>query len=93
MLPPFLYCSYSMHTGGSLKVWNCDERRMESVDESNWGASRPVFFEDHKYTLSFTVFDAQDEPKIIHPNKEVESMFNCVQKSTGAYVVNSNIDF
>ena len=93
MLPPEQYCSYSMHTGGSLKVWNCDERRMESVDESNWGVSRPVFFEDHKYTLSFTVFDAQDEPKIIHPNKEVESMFNCVQISTGAYVVNSNIDF
>lgn len=37
MLPPEQYCSYSMHTGGSLKVWNCDERRMESVDESNWG--------------------------------------------------------
>lgn len=92
-LPPEQYCSYGMHTGGVLKVWNCDDRKFDSVDESQWGNARPVFFEDHKYTLSITFLDAEDEPKIIHPNKEVESMFNCVRISTGAYVVNSNIDF
>ena len=92
-LPPEQYCSYGMQTGGTLKVWNCDERQFESVDEEQWGKARPVFFEDHKYTLSITFQDAVDEPRIIHPNKEVESMFNCVRISTGAYIVNSNIDF
>lgn len=92
-LPPEQYCSYGMHTGGTLKVWNCDEKAFETIDETQWGTARPVFFEDHKYTLSITVFDAEEEPRIIHPNKDVESMFNCVRISTGAYVVNSNIDF
>jgi hypothetical protein len=90
---PDKYCSYSMHSGGLLKVFNPETDLLESVPESEWQTARPVFFEDHKYTLSITVFDAQTEPRIIHPNKEVESMFNCVQVSTGEYIVNSNIDF
>lgn len=90
---PDKYCSYSMHSGGLLKVFNPETDQLESVPESEWQTARPVFFEDHKYTLSITVFDAQTEPRIIHPNKEVESMFNCVQVSTGEYIVNSNIDF
>ena len=40
-----------------------------------------------------TFFDAQEEPRIIHPNKEVEQMFNCVHLATGEYLINSNIDF
>lgn len=92
-LPPEKYCSYKMQEGGTLKVWNADTRDMGVVSETEWAASRPIFFEDHKYTLSFTFFDAQEEPRIIHPNKEVEQMFNSVRISSGEYLINSNIDF
>ena len=92
-LPPDEYCSYEMQSGGTLELYNVEEKKLEIVDEENWGHTRPVFFEDHKYTISLTFFDAQDEPKIIHPNKEVEAMFNAVKISGGAYLVNSNIDF
>ena len=92
-LPPEHYCSYDMHEEGVLKVWNADTHRLEEVDKSEWASARPVFFEDHKYTLSLTFFDAQEEPRIIHPNKEVEQMFNCVHLASGEYLINSNIDF
>ena len=92
-LPPEHYCSYGMHEEGVLKVWNADTHQLEEIEKSEWASARPVFFEDHKYTLSLTFFDAQEEPRIIHPNKEVEQMFNCVHLATGEYLINSNIDF
>jgi hypothetical protein len=92
-LLPEEYCSYGLHTGGNLKIYNSDSHQLENIDEKVWNNTRPIFFEDHKYTISLTVFDAQDEPRIIHPNKEVEAMFNVVQIVGGAYIVNSNIDF
>ena len=92
-LLPEHYCSYGMHEEGVLKVWNADTHRLEEVEKSEWASARPVFFEDHKYTLSLTFFDAQEEPHIIHPNKEVEQMFNCVHLASGEYLINSNIDF
>ena len=92
-LLPEHYCSYGMHEEGVLKVWNADAHRLEEVEKTEWSSARPVFFEDHKYTLSLTFFDAQEEPRIIHPNKEVEQMFNCVHLASGQYLINSNIDF
>lgn len=92
-LPPEHYCSYGMHEEGVLKVWNADTHRLDEVEKTEWSSARPVFFEDHKYTLSLTFFDAQEEPRIIHPNKEVEQMFNCVHLASGEYLINSNIDF
>lgn len=92
-LPPEHYCSYGMHEEGVLKVWNADTHRLEEVEKTEWASARPVFFEDHKYTLSLTFFDAQEEPRIIHPNKDVEQMFNCVHLASGEYLINSNIDF
>ena len=92
-LPPEQYCSYNMNTEGVLYLYNPDSFCLEAIEQENWGNTRPVFFEDHKYNVSFTFFDAQSEPRIIHPNKEVEAMFSCVKIATGAYVINSNIDF
>ena len=67
--------------------------RVEDIRTRRIDFTGPVFFEDHKYTPSRTFFDAQEEPRVIHPNKEVEQMFNCVHLSTGEYLINSNIDF
>lgn len=92
-LPPAEYCSYGMQTGGRLEVWNAEAGMMEKVEEASWGAARPVFFEDHRYSFSLTFLDAQDEPRIIHPNKEVEAMFNCVRLDGGVYLIGSTIDF
>ena len=66
---------------------------MGEVAEANWHEARPVFFEDHKYNLTLTFFDAVEEPRIIHPNKEVEAMFNTVQTASGEYVISSSLDF
>ena len=92
-LSPTKYCSYSMMNGGYLEIYNADSQTMEIVEETDWSNARPVFFEDHKYTLTITVFDAIDEPKVIHPNKEVEAMFSSVQTRSGEYIVSSNLDF
>lgn len=92
-LPPERYCNYVMASGGTLKVYNADSDAMEEVAETDWHEARPVFFEDHKYNLTLTFFDAVEEPRIIHPNMEVEAMFNTVQTASGEYVVSSSLDF
>lgn len=92
-LPPEQYCNYVMASGGSLMVFNADTQTMEEISEQDWKQARPVFFEDHKYNLTLTFFDAADEPSIIHPNKEVEAMFNKVQTSSGEYLVSGSLDF
>ena len=92
-LPPERYCNYVLKSGGTLKVYNADSKVMDDVAEADWHEARPVFFEDHKYNLTLTFFDAAEEPRIIHPNKEVEAMFNTVQTASGEYVVSSSLDF
>ena len=91
--PPERYCNYVMASGGRLRVYNADSKVMNEVAEADWHEARPVFFEDHKYNLTLTFFDAAEEPRIIHPNKEVEAMFNTVQTASGEYVVSSSLDF
>ena len=92
-LPPEQYCNYVMANGGVLNVFNVDNQSMEEIGEDDWHHARPVFFEDHKYNLTLTFFDAADEPRIIHPNKEVEAMFNTVHAASGEYIINSGLDF
>lgn len=92
-LPPEQYCNYVLKSGGTLRVYNADSKAMDEVAEADWHEARPVFFEDHKYNLTLTFFDAVEEPRIIHPNKEVEAMFNTVQTASGEYVVSSSLDF
>lgn len=87
------YCNYVMDEGGRLRVYNADTQELEEVPREHWHTARPVFFEDHKYSLTMTFFDAADEPRIIHPNRDVEEMFSCVRIATGEYVVSSNLDF
>ena len=92
-LSPEKYCDYSAASGGTLEVFNADTNELESIDETEWNAARPVFFEDHKYNLTFTFLHAVEEPRIVHPNKDVEAMFNCVHTASGEYIINSNLDF
>ena len=92
-LLPEKYCNYVMEGGGTLQVYNADTQQMEVVEETDWHEARPVFFEDHKYNLTLTFFDAIEEPRIIHPNKEVEAMFNIIHTASGEYVVSGSLDF
>ena len=92
-LPAEKYCSYGFASGGNLQVYNADERKNEDVSEAEWESARPVFFEDHKYNLTLTFFDAADEPRIIHPNKDVEAMFNTVKTASEEYIVSGSLDF
>lgn len=92
-LLPEKYCNYVMESSGTLLVYNADTQAIEEVLEQEWNQARPVFFENHKYNLTLTFFDAAEEPRIIHPNKEVEAMFNKVHTSSGEYIVSSSLDF
>ncbi len=92
-LPPEEYCDYAMASGGKLRIYNADTSQLEEVEEESWHNARPVFFEDHKYNLTLTFYDATEEPRVIHPNKDVEAMFSSVHTSRGEYILNSNIDF
>lgn len=92
-LPPEMYCDYVMASGGELRVYDADTCQLVEVDEETWHNARPVFFEDHKYNLTLTFYEAIEEPRIIHPNKDVEAMFSSVHTSRGEYILNSNIDF
>ena len=82
-LPPEMYCDYAMASGGELRIYDADTCRLEEVDEEAWHNARPVFFEDHKYNITLTFYDATEEPRIIHPNKDVEAMFSSVHTSRG----------
>ena len=86
-LLPEKYCNYVIEGGGELQIYNADSQQMEEVEEADWHEARPVFFEDHKYNLTLTFFDAIDEPRIIHPSKEVVAMFNTIHAASGEYVV------
>ena len=92
-LPPEMYCDYAMASGGEFRIYDADTCRLEEVEEESWHNARPVFFEDHKYNITLTFYDATEEPRIIHPNKDVEAMFSSVHTSRGEYILNSNIDF
>ncbi len=92
-LQPEMYCDYSFGSGGELDIYNLEIQNLEEVDEILWHTARPVFFEDHRYNITLTFFNAVEEPRIIHPNKEVEDMFSCVQTSSGEYILSTSIDF
>ena len=76
-----------------MDIYNLEIQNLEEVDEILWHTARPVFFEDHRYNITLTFFNAVEEPRIIHPNKEVEDMFSCVQTSSGEYILSTSIDF
>lgn len=92
-LPPDKYCSYAFAKGGDLQVFNAETNTQEPVPESEWCQTRPVFFETQKYNLSITFYDAKTEPKIIHPNKDVEALFNIVETASKEYIVSGSLDF
>ena len=39
------------------------------------------------------IFDAAEQPRIIHPNKDVEAMFNTVEAADHNYIVSGSLDF
>lgn len=92
-LAPTEYCSYEFPHGGTLRLYNAETSEYEEISAEEWQRSIPVFFEDHKYNLSLTFFNAAEEPRIIHPNKDVEAMFNFAHIKSGEYVANASFDF
>lgn len=91
--PAERYCNYVLAGGGRLRVWNAERQQLEEVAEEEWQQARPVFFETHRYSLTLTFFDAAEEPRIIHPNKEVEELFSAVETASGVYDVSASLDF
>lgn len=91
---PEEYCVYQGKTGGRLSIYNCDSHSLEELDEENWGAARPVFFETNEYAfaISFTGLKEGSVPKIVHPDKSVEALFNGIE-TKDAYILSGNINF
>ena len=92
-LAPEQYCNYVFAPGGTLSIYNADTKTLEQVAAEDWRQARPVFFEDHKYNLTITFFDAAEQPRIIHPNTDVEAMFNTVEAADHNYIVSGSLDF
>lgn len=91
---PEEYCSYECRTGGSLRVFNCDNSTLEDVVQENWEHARPVFFETNVYSFCLRLFKVKEgtEPRMMHQDKSVEDLFTGFWTSDG-YVLNGNIDF
>lgn len=91
---PEEYCVYQAKVGGILSVYNCDTGIMEIVPEDSWGTARPVFFETNEYAfaISFTGLKDGTVPKVLHPDRAVEALFNVIE-TKDAYILSGNINY
>ncbi len=91
---PEEYCVYQAKAGGILSVFNCDTGIMEIVPKDSWGIARPVFFETNEYAfaISFTGLKDGTVPKVLHPDRSVEALFNGID-TKDAYILSGNINF
>jgi len=91
---PEEYCVYQAKSDGILSIFNCDTGIMEIVPEDSWCTARPVFFETNEYSfaISFTGLKDGIAPKVLHPDKSVESLFNGIE-TKDAYILSGNINF
>lgn len=91
---PEEYCVYRGKSGGKLSIFNCDSNSLEELEEEKWGAARPVFFETNEYAfaITFTGLKEGSVPKVIHPDKRVEALFNGIE-TKDAYILSGNINF
>lgn len=91
---PLEYCDYESNTEGELSLYDYATKDLQVVDKTSWGKCRPVFFETNTYSFSIHFYHLKEgtKPKIIHPDKRVEEMFN-VESVSGGWLLMGTINF
>ena len=91
---PSEYCDYESNTDGELSLYDYKVRDLKVVDKTCWEKCHPVFFETNIYSFSIHFYHLKEgtKPKIIHPDKRVEDMFN-VESISGGWLLMGTINF
>lgn len=83
---PGAYAKYQADSSGTLRLYDYDSGQLsEPIPNGDWGQIRPVFFETNDYAISirFNHLAKGTEPKVMHPDKGVEAMFNFIPLEDG----------
>ena len=78
---PATYAKYQADPSGSLRLYDYSALALsDAIPVDEWGGLRPVFFETNDYSISirFNHLAPGKEPKVMHPDKDVEAMFNFI---------------
>lgn len=88
------YCSYASSSLGSLRLSHPVRQTFDEVPFTEWSAAWPVFFETQAYNFTVTIRNVLNgsRPRVVHPSKEVEELFNVV-KGSGCYMLCGAINF
>ena len=92
---PETYAKYQADPAGTLRLYDYAALALsESIPQESWEAMRPVFFETNDYSISirFNHLAAGKEPRIMHPDKDVEAMFNYIPLEGGG-ILGSTLHF
>ena len=92
---PETYARYHVDPSGILKLYDYTTSSLsEAIPTGEWNALRPVFFETNDYSISirFNHLATGTEPRVVHPDKGVETMFNSIPVEEGC-ILDSTLHF
>lgn len=92
---PETYTKYQADSAGILRLYDYATADLsDAIPYESWGAVWPVFFETNDYSISirFNHLAAGKEPRIMHPDKDVEAMFNYIPLDGGG-IMDSTLRF
>ena len=90
---PDSYTKYHADPSGLLRLYDYLSGQLsEAIPTESWGHMRPVFFEtnDYAFSIHFTNLAQGNVPKVMHPDKDVEAMFNFFPENDGGTLVSTH---
>lgn len=92
---PLLYAKYQADPSGKLQLYDYTKNALsDDIAHDDWNNLWPVFFETNDYSISIYFKQLSDgsKPRIIHPDKSIEDMFNYIPLDKGG-TLNSTLHF
>lgn len=89
---PETYTKYHADPSGQLCLYDYLSGLLsEPLQVESWGEMRPVFFEtnDYAFSIHFNNLAHGNVPKVMHPDKDVEAMFNFFPEHDGGTLVST----
>ena len=89
---PGTYTKYHADPSGQLRLYDYLSGQIsEPIPAESWGEMRPVFFEtnDYAFSIHFNNLAQGKVPKVMHPDKDVEAMFNFFPENDGGTLVST----